>query len=264
MEKSITSIIEQLILPPGIFILLCTLGLLMATLRHGPGKSLIALGLAGLYTCSTPVVANLLARTLEHYPAIQLANFQAQPNSAIVVLGGGRDRDAPEYGGDTVSSYSLERSRYGAYLARNTKLPLLITGGIVFDAIEAEAVLMQRVIEEEMGVPVRWTESLSRTTWENARHSARLLSLAEIDHIYLVTHAGHMQRSVYAFEQHGLKVTPAPMGFKSGEMDYLLRDFLPSAGALQTSRNMGHEWVGLLWYKTKTAEPGFLEFKHEK
>ncbi len=253
MEKAITAVIEQLILPPGILIFICLLGLFLVFRDRASGKWLLSLGLVGFYLLSTPLVAHLLSRTLEYHPAINLSQFKPAPHSAIVVLGGGRDRAAPEYGGqDTVSVYSLVRSRYGAHLARETGLPLLTTGGVVFEGTAAESFLMQQLIEEEFGVQVRWAETVSRTTWDNAKYSADLLSLAEIDHVYLVTHAWHMQRSVYAFEQHGLKVTPAPMAFNSDELNYILRDFLPSAHALLINRNVGHEWIGLLWYKTKT------------
>jgi uncharacterized SAM-binding protein YcdF (DUF218 family) len=45
----------------------------------------------------------------------QVSNAQA-----IVILGGGVRREAPEYGGATLGGITLERVRYGARLARTT------------------------------------------------------------------------------------------------------------------------------------------------
>ena len=49
---------------------------------------------------------------------------------AIVILGGGTRRNAPEYGGDTLGRLTLERVRYGAQVAKLTALPVLVTGGV--------------------------------------------------------------------------------------------------------------------------------------
>ncbi len=51
-----------------------------------------------------------------------------------MVLGGGRYRDAPEYGNDTVGEYTLVRLRYAAKLHRETGFPLLVTGGRPMEA----------------------------------------------------------------------------------------------------------------------------------
>ena len=50
---------------------------------------------------------------------------------AIVILGGGRRKVAletpPDYQQQNLSSSSIERLRFGARLARQTKLPILVT-----------------------------------------------------------------------------------------------------------------------------------------
>ncbi len=51
----------------------------------------------------------------------------------IVILGGGRRKGAletpTEYKQQDLSPNSMERLRYGARLAKQTKLPILVTGG---------------------------------------------------------------------------------------------------------------------------------------
>jgi len=190
---------------------------------------------------SLPVVSGLLSRPLEGNPISAAALKQVQ---AIVILGGGVHYDAPEYGNDTVSKYSLERVRYGAKLARESRLPVLVTGGSVYGG-RPEGELMKQVMEEEFAVPVRWAEMQSRDTAENAFYSASLLKRAGIRRIALVTHAWHMPRAATAFELYGLKVIPAPTGF-TPQSTSLFESLLPSTGAFERSANAIHEWVGRL------------------
>jgi uncharacterized SAM-binding protein YcdF (DUF218 family) len=211
---------------------------------------LIAVALIVLWLCSTPVVAAWLARNLEHAsPVIDLTDAAALEVQAIVVLGGGRYRGAPEYGADTVRGETLERLRYAAHLHRLTDLPLAVVGGVVLKGSESESALMQRVLEDELSVPVEWTEDASRNTAENA-FNAR--SVIPFDRIVLVTHAMHVRRATAAFETAGFHVVPAPMGFATGAViDYGLFDWLPSMTALGTIGAALHEYIGLAWYRLR-------------
>ena len=67
----------------------------------------------------------------------------------------------------------------------DTRAPVLVTGGSVYGG-ETEARLMREVLERELGVPVRWAESRSRTTHENAKYSAEMLRAEGIDRIVIV------------------------------------------------------------------------------
>src|SRR4030095_2797202 len=91
---------------------------------------------------------------------------RARSAQAIVILGGGTRRDAPEYGGDTLGELTLERVRYGARVARLTGLPVLVTGGSVLGG-ETEAKLMRQSLEAEFSGGVRWAEDRSRNNHDN-------------------------------------------------------------------------------------------------
>ncbi len=204
-------------------------------------KAVAGIAIALTLLLSLPLIANTLSRSLEGRPASVAELSTAQ---AIVVLGGGVHYAAPEYGGDTLSKTSLERVRYGARLARDTKLPILVTGGSVYGG-EPEGKLMQRVLENEFFVAVRWAEAASRNTQENAAYSAALLRSSGVQRIALVTHAWHMPRAAAAFAKTGLEVTPAPMGFAPREVS-VFENLLPSTGAFERSANTIREWVGRL------------------
>jgi len=97
-------------------------------------------------------------------------------------------------------------------------------------------------------VPVKWLETRSRDTIENARFSKELLNAAGVRRIYLVTHAWHMRRAVQLFEKAGLTVVPAPTVFTIlSRYEYRLPGYLPSAHAFQLSSIALHERWGYWW-----------------
>jgi uncharacterized SAM-binding protein YcdF (DUF218 family) len=102
-------------------------------------------------------------------------------------------------------------------------------------------------LREEFGVPVRWQETASRNTEENAEFSANILEMEKIRRILLVTDAMHMPRSVKSFERHGMEVVPAPTVFFSREPRTLMH-LLPTAENLRRSYYALYEWIGMAWY----------------
>ncbi|MFG5408565.1 ElyC/SanA/YdcF family protein [Piscinibacter sakaiensis] len=121
----------------------------------------------------------------------------APPRTAIVVLGGGRERLAPEYGQAMLGADSLQRLHYGVWLARATGLPLAFSGGRGWAQLdgEAEADLAARIAAQDYGLPLRWRENQSRDTRENARLTVALLRAEGVERILLVTHGWHMARA---------------------------------------------------------------------
>ncbi len=210
-----TNTIALLLMPPGCLLVVSAAGLLLLGRRRAVGFTLIVASWLGLYILSMPYVGDALLQSLESPFSDPKANPAGQ---AIVVLGGGKYYDAPEYGNvDTVNPQVLARLRYGAQLHRALGKPLLVTGGSPRGEAVAEAETMKRVLEEDYNVPVRWVERASNTTHENAQLSFRLLHPAGVRTIYLVTHAWHMKRSKVSFERAGFTVIPAPTSTLASE-----------------------------------------------
>jgi uncharacterized SAM-binding protein YcdF (DUF218 family) len=98
---------------------------------------------------------------------------------------------------------------------------------------------------------LRWTETRSRDTNENASMTLQLLKADGIEHIVLVTHYFHMRRAVAAFERAAqrssvsLRITTAPMG-SDERGPPSLADWLPSRGGYQSVNIALHEWLGRL------------------
>jgi len=251
LEILFIRLIESLLMPPGLMILMMLLGSLLIGRFFLTGKILLIGGFVLLVVASLPVVSGNLLALLEQTPPITAAQLKDRRAQAIVILAGGRYADAPEYSGrDSVSKYTLERLRYGAALHRQTGLPILVTGGKPYGRPVAEAELMRQTLENEFKIPVKWIESASANTWENARYSQMQLKQAGITRIALVTHAWHMPRSLIAFEDQGLDVTPAPTAY-STRAGPLLLDFVPDARALDDTRKAMHELLGRLWYAVR-------------
>ena len=253
MGVLLTKIAATLVLPPGGNLLLCGIGLLLWRRARALAITLFVASCVTLYLLSMPRVADALFTAVESYPARLPGTPVGEDIGAIVVLGGGRNGNAPEYGGETIAFPSLVRARYGARLQRETGLPLLLSGGRVYGTEPtSEAALMKGVLEDELHVPVRWLEERSRNTAENARYSAEILRHQGIGAIILVTGAAHMPRAAKAFADQGLRVVAAPTGYRSGQSPAAsVLDWLPSAGALDRSRIALHEYLGRLWYAVR-------------
>lgn len=242
-------LLSVLVLPPLMPLLWVAAGLLLERRYRRLGRVMAWGGLLLALLLSMAPAVKLLTAPLEDIPLLQPADVaQAQ---AIVILAGGGRRDMPEYGGPTPNRLTLERLRYGARLARSSKLPVLLSGGAPEGHI-SEASLMAEVLVEDFGVTPRWLEENSLDTAGNAYFTAALLKPHKIRRVVLVTHAAHMRRAMAEFRSQGVEVVPAPTGFlvdgSSGEEFW---DFLPGANAAFAGWYALHEWVGILVQKPR-------------
>ncbi|WP_206679221.1 YdcF family protein [Endozoicomonas acroporae] len=207
-------------------------------------KSWIAwLVLVILYLFSTQPVASLLIRSLERYPVFTPGQTQPVEPQAVVILGGGLPRISPEMSGFRPSMFTLERLRYGAWLSRQTELPVMVSGG----GFRPEAAIMAESLKHDFAVETRWLEDQSTTTWENAVYAREMLP-EDIQSVLLVTHGWHMPRAVLSFERAGFQVIPAPGMLANASKDFRISRWLPSARHLSDSERAFREYAGYLWY----------------
>ena len=247
MSWFITNLIATFLLPPLILLLPISLFIFFPARRVARWLGTTSFIL--LWLASTPFFAEGAMHLIEPKPVDMT---EARSTSAIVILGGGTYFHAPEYSGeDTVNEETLVRLRYGARLAHELHLPVLVTGGRPLGNSVAEAQQMRSILEQDFRVPVRWTENASDNTYENARNSYLILQQEHIKRICLVTHASHMMRAATAFRHAGFEVIEAPTGYTTRYHTDLLT-FLPRAKSLRVSSLFVHETVGMLWYRTRS------------
>jgi uncharacterized SAM-binding protein YcdF (DUF218 family) len=280
-------VLTALALPPVPFLLLILVGARLILPRRGLGYVVLLLGVAGIWLTSCHGMAVLLQDHVLKPPApllgLQQARLEAEgrayaqqvavarrsgrgsavvPPAGIIVLGGGRQPLAPEYGMSDLSAYSAMRLRYGIWLSRQTGLPLGFSGGVGWvqkgeDSVLPEADVAARVAEQQFGQALRWVEGASADTKGNAGRSVAMLAEQGVREVVVVTDAFHMRRALREFvaaAQHEatahpdrpfLKITPAVTGYwRQGERPLL--DWLPSVEGMANVRLALRECLGLL------------------
>ncbi len=242
---SLSYLLSGLVLPPTSLVLLTLLGLLLLKSRPRFAVALMAFSQLALLALAMPVVAGAIARTLEPPPLAADGLKRAQ---AIVILAGGLNRSAIEWGGESVNDFTLQRVRYGAHLARSSGLPIYVTGGVPGDARHSEAQLMASVLQRDYGIQPKWIDQSAPTTRGNALMAAKDLKPLGIQRVALVTTAIHMPRSKQAFEAAGFTVIPAPTDYVA-QRPFTPGQLAPGAGALVVSHLALREWISRGWYR---------------
>ncbi len=236
--------LAAILLPPLLTLLLIGAGLLLLRRQRRTGLALAWGGLLLALLLSTPAGVRLIALPLENLPALQAQDLER--GQAIVILGGGQRGQLAEFAGAAPNPVTLERLRYGARLARQSGLPVLVSGGIGFGYATPEAAVMAASLNTDFAVEARWLEERSRDTRENARYSAAILKEAGMARVVLVTHAAHMRRAQNEFAAQGVEVIAAPTAALLDGPDYdWPKDLLPGPRAAYAGWYALHEWLGL-------------------
>ncbi|WP_051379034.1 YdcF family protein [Derxia gummosa] len=253
------SLISTLLLPPASLLIVMAIGLFSLNRRPNLGWLLIVASSTVLWLGSTSYIAltaqQVYTASVRGFDPATLPHFKSEYRPAmIVVLGGGRvQRPGAERGQiEDLAPSSAERLRQAVHLARQTRLPITVSGGMPDGGISSEAAIMARVLSDDFALPARYAEELSGDTRGNAAGTARMLIPAGIRNIVLVTDAVHMPRARAAFAAAGFTVYAAPVPQR------LLRatdprDWLPTAEGLATTRALLREMVAMAAYQMATT-----------
>jgi len=203
----------------------------------------------------TPLGANTLVQWQEDRAPAMAACAAPEPSTLILLSAGARRVPRQSGDVDALNASSLRRTVVAATLAR--RLPdaqLVVTG--TSDTEEVPVSVLMATLAQALGVPqaaIR-TESLARTTWENA-HNVRALDPALPRRVWLVTSALHMPRSLIAFRAAGFE----PCAYV-GERLYSpfdgVHDLIPGGGAASESEAVVHELIGELVYRLRAWKTG--------
>jgi uncharacterized SAM-binding protein YcdF (DUF218 family) len=242
---SLKPVLLALLIPPTSLLAPAILGLLLWRARPRLARGLVWGALIGLVILSLPLAPSILLAGLER--DLPTTPPEADPPAAIVVLAGETIRSPTAPDGADVGPLTLERLRVAAALHRRTDLPILTSGGTTQPDLPPLSTVMARSLSQDFQVPVRWTETTSRDTWENAQRSAEILRGQGVHSVYVVTHAWHMRRALMAFAATGLVATAAPTP-PSGPLSPIPVDFVPRAAAWEQAYYAFHEWIGCAWY----------------
>jgi uncharacterized SAM-binding protein YcdF (DUF218 family) len=245
------------LLPPAPMLLLAACG--GWRLKRGKrwGGWMLGTALVLTWLSATEAAGELLSRVSHLPPALSRAEVDAlrgRGDGAVLVLGGGVHRHVPEYGAGAPSRFTADRLAYGVWLARRSGWPLAFSGGIGWtakDLHQPEADIVARLAAEDYGLPLRWVESSSRDTRENAAHTLPMLAAAGVKQVVIVTDDAHMRRALRAFEAVGrplgLSIVAAPIGLRDNALSEF-GDWCPSTEGFARVRNLVYEtlawWAG--------------------
>jgi uncharacterized SAM-binding protein YcdF (DUF218 family) len=195
----------------------------------------------------TECVAWLMSRPLEVW--YDETPIPVGTADAIVVLAGSVNPPLPHTPYALVGRDSYVRLQRAVWLFKNWKpLPILFSGGGVDGKWYAAA--SRHVLESEAVPPeMIWTESQSRSTYENALFSSEILRQRNISRIALIVDASSMPRAAACFRKLGLEVLAVPARYS--HLNYELDDFVPTWQAIESNGETLHEIVGLVWYKLR-------------
>jgi uncharacterized SAM-binding protein YcdF (DUF218 family) len=246
--------INELLRPYTLLILIVACCAVWAWRRRDSRWALrvLIVALVILLALSIPAISYLAFATLEAKTA-PLAEVPAD-TEAIVVLSGGLWPPTPKQPRALPGEETMYRCLAAADLYRGRPCLVVVSGGTV-ERRDNEPPLAHVMSDflVQLGVDAddMVLEDRSRTTYENALESQRMLQRLGRRRVVLVTDALHMPRAAACFRRVGLEVTEAPCHFITGKFDWKLGSFLPSAGAARGDERVLHEWLGIAWYWLK-------------
>ena len=253
----------SLFMPSTVSMVLMVIGLWMVWRAMRPlsqrrtartGFALATSGLAVLYAFSTPLVATVLAWSLERQ-SNSMAIASLPEADAIVMLGGGQAVHVHADGRlEQFVKNAGDRFEKAVEAFKAGKAPLLMTGGGQIDVPGSPmngAWLGDLAVQR--GVPraaiVKGGPALY--TSDECESISAALKQRGVKRILLCTSAYHMPRSRLLYERAGFEVTPLPCDFdtRGAAERFALTMLLPRGIALSQSEHCLKEWLGLAAYR---------------
>jgi len=259
MIHNVKLLLLVLLLPPTPWLLAIVVGAWLMRRRPRLARGLILTGALAIWLSCCEATAQLLSTAVLRVPAaltsaeIQTLRQQsaARQDIAVLVLGGGADEYAPEYGGPALKPWTMQRLQYGVWLARRIGAPLGFSGGIGWTARRlkvSEAALAERAAADDFALPLRWAEASSRDTRENAHNSLPILAAAGVHTVVVVTTGMHMSRALRDFRDElpaGMRLVAAPVWLR-GDAESEVFDWCPSFHGLERVQYASYEILAWL------------------
>jgi len=165
---------------------------------------------------------------------------------AIVVPTGGSFSDST--GRRWPSRETVRRAVLGSELAKETGLPLALSGGSPEELPYSEAVLVADLLGLDRDSLL--LDATARNTHENALAFARLLTPLGVRRVVLVTDGIHMVRMAASLRAAGFDVYGHTLGLGLDE-PIRAKDFIPSNGGLGYTHAVASGYAGNLYYLAK-------------
>ncbi len=244
------SILISLIIPLNLCIFLVIVGAFMLLLRwRRLGLTSIAAGLLWLIFWSLPISSIWAGGYLENEYAYRPPS-QYPSADAIVVFGGSTANNRNNWFEPYDKTKRHARIDTADDLFFLNKAPLIILSGAALEGNVSEAYGMAFELRNR-GIPKESLiiENQSTTTRENGVYVKKILDEHQIQSVLLVTSSLHMPRAMAVMHKLGINPIAAPNPPQilatpgSG-----LNIYLPNARALEASRSIIKEYLGVIAY----------------
>lgn len=251
----INKVIAAFLLPPGILIVLMLLLNFWLYRKKVSGAKALSLLIAIFYLLTTSFVSDGLVRSLES----QYTTLPEVSGDVIILLGGGALMDTPDIDGNgSLSGSAANRLLTAARLQKKLNIPIIASGGKVFEDTGTEAVIAKRILLG-LGIPENkiLIEDKSLNTTQNALFTKKIAEEGHFVKPILVTSAFHMPRAVKNFRKAGLEVTAFPADYKANRKSVVtVFKFLPKSGAFDDTCTALWEYAGMLALEVGKAVSG--------
>lgn len=249
--------------PLSLTLIFCLLALL-ALLRRQKTLSFVSISMSAVilliaqFTTTGAVMVQALEDRFPH-PSADPASVEC-----LIVLGGGFTNDVDTRRG----GYNINDAgdRFVEVLRLANKYPAMriivsggdgfITGGYLGDAVIAERMFTSFGINRDRILQ----DGASRTTFENANNTKKLLESQGLSSCLLVTSGFHMPRSVGLFRKLGIDVIPWVTDYRSVGDEHLRFDISQPETNASLLAIATKEWIGMLGYyaagRTSSPYPG--------
>ncbi|MCB2293589.1 YdcF family protein [Clostridium algoriphilum] len=238
--------IANLILPPGCLIIALLVYIVLYYRMSKRLPKLIVTIFIAFYILSIPLTSDLLMHSLEYkYQPPDKLN-----GDVIIVLGGGATLTSPDYNGSgNLSGSASNRLLTAARIHTKTGLPIIFSGGKVFNSSGNEAEIAKRqlldLLISDNSVII---ENKSLNTAENAKFTEVLLTKYQYTKPILITSAFHMPRAVINFNKSEIKnfqIYPADYTTNK-TLSVTFNSFVPSSSSFNYSSIALHEYLGII------------------
>lgn len=247
-------ILYTFIIPPGSIILaLIVFNVYLFKRKYRSAYFLSAI-IAIFWLLSTNYIAFFLVKPLENqYKNPTISELKQGAYDSIIMLGGGAI-NVEDIGGDgQVSGYVANRMLTVYRLHKNLDLPIILSGGKVFEDTGREADIEKRIFSD-MGIRDQdlLLENQSRNTIENVKYTKVIMEENGLQNPIVVTSGFHIPRAILIFEQENIPVKAYVSDYQiSDNISWSIFNLLPNNQSLNISCVAIREYLGILALKLR-------------
>ncbi len=261
MNEIIAKVLTFFVFPSHLMLMMVVLGsLLIWSNRQRIAKILLSIGTLGLVILGFSPLGQVLMLPLEdRFPPADLEQFE-EP-AGIIVLGGGVDPRISVSRQQATLNAAGERLLAGVQLYRRYPSSTFIYSGGAGNGnseSQSEAGQVKRYIFPAFGIPLDNAifEHQSRSTYENAWFTKKLLDNRSGQTWLLVTSAYHMPRAMGVFRKAGFRVSAWPTDYRMRNESDRFKPFSRMFNGLRRSDTAVREWLalGIYWLTGKTND----------